>query len=180
MEALSQVLRCELNDRVTMETLHNPYVASDGHTYDLETLLQLSKRGMPVSPMTREPLRPWVYPSNALSELPPRKPCCLYNHDDREYNMQICLDLTALPAGPLFQYLFERLPSTELTIRAKVDMPDDLAVVSYEPVADLAPVLAELTRVFGLQRFRHADRWWTCPIVGTGRTVEDVLIDNAN
>lgn len=55
-------------DPVTTDPLTEPFIASDGYTYNLQTLRRWATRcstnepGMLRSPVTNEPLRRWVYP----------------------------------------------------------------------------------------------------------------------
>lgn len=54
-------MRCFSTCPVTMELVHCPVTASDGHTYELQALLEVHRmRPMARSPLTREPLELWA------------------------------------------------------------------------------------------------------------------------
>lgn len=50
---------------ITLEAMHCPVVASDGHTYELSAIAKVL-RGTGKSPLTREELRPWVVFNRAM------------------------------------------------------------------------------------------------------------------
>lgn len=55
------VRSCVSKCPVTLMPMHLPVIASDGHTYELQSMVQIVRQGMGfVSPMTRATLRPWV------------------------------------------------------------------------------------------------------------------------
>lgn len=52
----------EILDPITLEPMKFPFCASDGHTYDIESLVQwIESSPMRSSPMTRETLRPLAF-----------------------------------------------------------------------------------------------------------------------
>jgi hypothetical protein len=52
---------------ITLEGMHCPVVASDGHTYELEAIVRVARTGTTFrSPLTREPLATWVAYNRAL------------------------------------------------------------------------------------------------------------------
>ena len=54
---------------ITHQPLVDAVVASDGHTYERDALLEHMARNGALSPMTREPLEYHLYPNRALREL---------------------------------------------------------------------------------------------------------------
>ncbi len=54
--------RCPL----TLATMRDPVVASDGHSYERVAIEEVLRGGAPRSPLTREPLRVDLVPNRAL------------------------------------------------------------------------------------------------------------------
>ena len=51
---------------ITAEVMVDPVIASDGHSYEREALMQVIDEGNGLSPLTREPLAPQVIPNRTL------------------------------------------------------------------------------------------------------------------
>lgn len=74
------------NDPITLEPIKDPVIASDGHTYDYESLcMWMEKNPHRQSPITKEVLRPYVYANLQMLEFlrtKATKPPCrrIYSH----------------------------------------------------------------------------------------------------
>ena len=81
------------NDPISMEPLRDPVVASDGHTYDYDSLCQwMEKNPHRLSPITKEVLRPYVYTNLQMLEflrMKSTKPTCR-----RIYSRIHCREMT--------------------------------------------------------------------------------------
>jgi hypothetical protein len=88
------------NDPITLEPMKDPVVASDGHTYDYESLCEwMVKNPHRRSPITKEVLRPRVYSNLQMLEflrLKPAKPTCR-----RIYSRIQCREMTVPLDGTL-------------------------------------------------------------------------------
>lgn len=81
------------NDPISLEPMKDPVIASDGHTYDYESLCQwMDRNPHRLSPITKEVLRPHVYSNLQMLEflkMKPTKPPCR-----RIYSSIHCREMT--------------------------------------------------------------------------------------
>ena len=88
------------NDPITLEPMKDPVIASDGHTYDYESLTTwMEKNPHRRSPITKEVLRPYVYANLQMLDFlrvkPVGAPC------RRIYSKIHCRDMTIPLDGTL-------------------------------------------------------------------------------
>lgn len=162
-------------DAATLAEIEQPYVASDGFTYEKETLLSLGSKASALirSPNTREVLRPVAFPQTSLCPSL-TEPLQVYNEVDRPYNVELRLDLTELPPGPAFDLLFQSLGTTDVTLRLQIDF-SNFSIQSYDPLLEFRALFASVAKSLGIHRFENCERIGTC--VCGDSTMEKLILD---
>jgi hypothetical protein len=180
-------------DPISSEVLTVPVLASDGYTYNLETLRQVVKAdAWHRSPITMEVLRPWAYPnalvSNRLGCIIVKEATLLFpEHCGTILPKDGRLAILGLPAELSCEEDIIRhglhLPREPvmLTVILRRDGPSRQDVLMHPPCADaMRPRILALAKLFGVDKLVTNPCCLTTAVldVGGGIAVEDWLLQH--
>ena len=154
-----------LLDPITAEEFTMPMLASDGYTYNLDTLLRCED-GWHLSPITGEVLRPWLYPNTLAAthtslDASSMKPYKLYDDEDImimppngrivAVGLPVILGVTEVMARRAWNFPIVTIKLTFKMLRKDAEKP---FLLMHPPCADsMRADIQLLAKLFGIDEF---------------------------